>query len=226
MKFVRLFSCVLLLCAIPDLGVADLIDHGSVVGDTVFFGDIQEISNTYDGAVYGAPAGSGDTLSFTPFGFSGFTDGGVDFHEGRMSVNINANEGYLIQAIEIAEASSFFFFGEDSMVMSNTLGVASANGEIFSNSSSSEMHGDAFTGGNDFETIFSVELPDVESATFVLDSQVFAAALGEFDVASISKDALVVRVITVPTAGIPEPGMAGLFAIGALALVMARRVRD
>lgn len=227
MKFVRLLSCVLLLlCALPDRSVADVTNYESFEGDTVVFGGIQETSTTSDGAVYGAPNGSGDAISFTPFGFSGFSDGELAFQEGRLSVDLTANDGYLIQSIEILEESSFFMFGDDSMVMSNMLGVANADGVLYSDSTSNEMHGNNFAGGNSFQSGFQIELPDVQSATFVLDSQIFAAALGEFDLASISKDALVVRVTTVPVSGVPEPTTTGLLMVLGIGFVSRRSSRS
>ena len=193
-----------------DPAAADRIDYGSITGDTVVFSQIVETSSTTDGPVYGSPFGFEDTMSFVPFGFQATSFGTLDFEEGRLSFTVTANEGFVIESMELMQASSFLLFGDEAMVMSNLFGVVNADGHLFTASSSIEMRQDNFNNQNSFVTDLKIELPAVQEATVVLDSQILAAAFGPDALASISTDALLIRINTRSAAAIPEPTAAAL----------------
>jgi len=222
MKFKPIIICLLFAYVFPQPAHSDLIEYGSIAGDNVVFSNITETSATTDGPVYGSPTGVGDSISFIPFGFQALSSGGIDFEEGRLSFTVTANMGYEIESIELVEASSFFLFGDDSMVVSNLFGVVNANGSLFSQTESIELRADSFSNQNSFESGFAIQLPNVNQATFVLDSQIFAAALNTGSLASISKDALLIRVTARPVA-VPEPTSSAVWAVLGVLCVLRRK---
>ena len=218
------FCCaVVLTCASPI--EADLYEYDPIEGETVTFSQIEEMSNTSDAPVFGSPFGSGDTVSFVPFGFQSFASGDLDFVEGRLRFDLTANEGFVITAIELVESTSFLLLGDDAMVLSNSFGIANSGGELFESNTTNIFYGDNVTGQNSFQSGFVMELPDVNTLTFLLDAQILASASSS-QLASLSKDGIVLRVTTERVSVIPEPSSSAclLLAFGCFAFKRKTRI--
>lgn len=77
---------------------------GPFTGNTVVYSDVQDQND-----LFGAPTLSGDTLSFTPQGFSveAAGDRDFDFEDGFLSMLIEANPGLAIPEFTLTEAGAY-----------------------------------------------------------------------------------------------------------------------
>ena len=225
MKFIHILICLVMVNAFANQALSENINYGDFDGETVFFSQITETSTTTAGPVYGTPTGLGDTLSFVPFGFQATASDDIDFQEGRLSFTVIADDGFAIESISILEATSFVLFGDDSMVVSNLFGVANADASLYSSNSSIAMYSDDFLNGNSFDSKMHIELPGVQQATFVLDSQILAAGIGSGTLASLSKDALVIRVNTRPLVVVPEPSSMFILSVVLSSVLYRRKIK-
>ena len=93
---------------LPAATFATPINHGDYEGTTIWFRDVSEDTNTTGDTppLYGVPTVNGDSLDFSPVGFSASASGafGVDQTDGNLFFDIQAKPFAGVESLVISEA--------------------------------------------------------------------------------------------------------------------------
>ena len=151
---------------------ADEINYGDFEGDTVTYVDVSEAS-LEDGALYGAPSVTGNSLSLPGTGFiSESNNGEVDFLDGRLSFMIEADPNSTISSITIEEFGAYFTFGEDSIASVSAIAfVETLEGSLTSGDFSFSTTGVAGNQPNSgpWQQSLTISFPETTKITVTLD---------------------------------------------------------
>ncbi len=213
-----ILSILCVICAVSTCP-AGIVCYGDQQGQHVSFIEIREISlNTLP--LFGPPSISGDTLLFNGPGFiSQAIDNDIDFLAGRLEMTIEANDGFLIDHINVKEFGSFLGFGHDAVALAQALGFVVANGQVYQDSLFFQNSG---SGQGVWDEDFTISFPPTDSLTFTLDSQLLTAA-GPLEASFIDKVGIHITVGSF--AVIPEPGALRAVMLLVIAVVATRRPR-
>ena len=95
------------------LCLADTMTYGDFVASDCTFKGVGETSQFNPLPLFGSPTVSGDTLMFSPVNFasSALGDGGLDYVDSHLSVDITANAGHNIYTVNLTEKGDFALTG-------------------------------------------------------------------------------------------------------------------
>ena len=121
-------SCAFLASGMPAAYAAP-INYGDFMGTDFTYEDVTEDSNSGDTPpLYGPPTVSGNSLDFTPVGFSAFAaNGAADITDGNLAFMVTAKPNRVIQNIKITEFGDTTLAGLGS---DNTMTAAVATGVL------------------------------------------------------------------------------------------------
>lgn len=236
---------VLTLSISPCLAQGQDILYGDFAGSSVLYENVREDSQ----GLFGAPTLSGDTLAFTPLDFLAESNGGgINFTDGTLAFNLDANDGQAITSLTLEESGAFAL----ESISGGTANTRVAVAAIFS-VNILEVDGVAFNGTSQIATsatLLEANLVDspglgqawqasaivdiaglaasqlgitgnITRASVVLDNQLLAISEdGAF--AFVDKKTVDFEPFTVAIT-IPEPASAALIGLGSLALLARRR---
>ena len=230
-----IFLSVLSFAANQSALYADIVAvYGDFTSDTVEFVNVREI-NEDDEVLYGGPLSTnGDTLSFGADGFisESLGNNSLDVLDGRLSFDVQARSGFLIDSITVQEFGSFTVIGDQSAASVRADGFATVNNVITSGSLLAEEFGPAapFQNSGLFSEEFTISgLATSGVVRFDVDNRLNTAAFNTGgntnSSAFIDKKGFNVIVNTIPVA-VPEPASAvvSLLALGMLSVRRRRTV--
>jgi hypothetical protein len=116
MKTVNEILGVALLTVLVSVSAqADILysaNYGDFVGDTVTYLEVTESSETDANALYNAPSISLDTITFNP-DFTSFSEGagGSDTTDGKLTFEIDAHSGSVVNELKFSEAGDVNLIG-------------------------------------------------------------------------------------------------------------------
>ncbi|MCA9099547.1 MAG: VPLPA-CTERM sorting domain-containing protein [Pirellulales bacterium] len=111
MKRTRLFALLaaaMVLSIAPSVVRATPVNHGTFMGDDVWYVDVTEDSGTDPGSLplYGTPTVTGNSIDFSPTGFNAYADdtGQSDTTDGTLSFMLQAKDGFYLATLFLSEA--------------------------------------------------------------------------------------------------------------------------
>jgi len=245
----RCASLLVIFCALTASRAHATLIHSDVMGDTVWFTNIEESSPTGDPLpLYGQPATNGDELIFPTTGnFSANSlDGlGSDQTDGKLGMMIEAKAGFVLNSIFIEENGLVSLngpFGGDAYaevvgfavvkiaeILNVPVNLPGFN-VFFNVSPLSGQYQLSTIGGSSFSSGWTgfgnIPLPEnTTKVNVTLNNNLYAATLGSGTRAFLDKKAFEMDVVTekIPDL-IPEPA-SGVLALAGGLLMLARVVR-
>ena len=228
-----IFFAILSLLANQSALYADIV-YGDFTSDTVEFINVREI-NLDNEALYGAPLSTNeDTLSLGANGFisNSVSNNSLDVLDGRLSFDVQARPGFLIDSITVQEYGSFTVVGDQSAASVRADGFATVNNNVTLGSLLVEEFGPAapFQNSGPYSEEFTISgLATGGVVRFDVDNRLSTAAFNTGgntnSSAFIDKKGFNVVVNTIPaTAAVPEPASA-VVSLLAFGLLSVRRRR-
>ncbi len=203
------------LCAAASICHGETIPYGDFAGDHVNFFGVTETHGQTGVAFFGVPSVAGDSLSTQNANFSLLgEDGDFLFLESRLTMEVRAHPGEMINSVTISESGSFAAIGADAVSSVVALAWVDAGGGLLSETFDRTHNG---SGSGTWNGSMTFSFAPATSVLITLDNQLFVSS--EIDgMASINKAPLSIDIGIVPA-----PGTLAILGLGTLG--MRRRVR-